>query len=157
MFFFSCFFCLGPQRLEYSRIIQRDCFIPGITQANGIQKSASMELHEWSENVVNVENHQFFEETLQIFISYLSKMKRVSMFYNSSLFQYFLQLISTIFFSRVLNSGMASFLSGIMLPFAQDPWLNILLGNKILRRKKQNILRKSFSNCLLKLFLIDFF
>ena len=41
---------------------QKDCFVPDITQAEEIQKSASTELHEWSENVVNVENRQFLKE-----------------------------------------------------------------------------------------------
>ena len=38
-----------------------------------------------------------FEGKLQVFISYLSEMKMVSMYYNSFLFQYFLQLVTTIF------------------------------------------------------------
>ena len=38
---------------------QKNCFAPDITQAEDTQKSASTELHEWSENMVNVENCQF--------------------------------------------------------------------------------------------------
>ena len=40
-----------------------------------------------------------FEGKLRVFISCLSKMRIVSMFYNSSLFYHFLQLVSTIFCS----------------------------------------------------------
>ena len=44
---------------------QKDCFVPDVTQATQaeeIQKSASTELHEWSKNVLNVENRQFLKE-----------------------------------------------------------------------------------------------
>ena len=34
----------------------------------------------------NFENRQFLKGKLRFFLSYLSKMKTVSMFYNSSLF-----------------------------------------------------------------------
>ena len=40
----------------------------------------------------------FFVGKLRVFISYLSEMKTVSMFYNFSLFNCFLQLVSTIFY-----------------------------------------------------------
>ena len=78
-----CFFCLTPLRLECSRIRKTTSFLT--------------ELREWSENIVNIENHQRkVEGRLGVFISYLSEMKIVSVFYNSTLFQYFLQLVSTI-------------------------------------------------------------
>ena len=52
-------------------------------------------------------------------------MKIVSMFYNSSLFQHFLQLVSTIFsFWRYLNSSLTKFLSDILLPFPNSNDLN---------------------------------
>ena len=41
---------------------QKDSFIPDVTWSEAIQKSASMELHKWSKNVVNVENYQFLKE-----------------------------------------------------------------------------------------------
>ena len=41
---------------------QKDRLVPDITYAEEIQKSASTELHEWSEDMVNVENRQFFKE-----------------------------------------------------------------------------------------------
>ena len=58
-----------------------------------------------------------FEGKLQVFISYLSEMKIVSMFYNSSLFYHFL-------FWRYLNSSMTRFLSDILLPFPNSNDLN---------------------------------
>ena len=44
---------------------QKDRFGPDITQAEEIQKSVSMEPGEWSENMVNVENHQFLKENCE--------------------------------------------------------------------------------------------
>ena len=44
---------------------QKDHFVPDVTQAEEIQKSASMELHKWSENVINVENRQFLKENCE--------------------------------------------------------------------------------------------
>ena len=44
---------------------QKDCFVPDVTQTEEIQKSASAELHEWRENVVNVENCQFWKENCE--------------------------------------------------------------------------------------------
>ena len=41
---------------------QKDSFVPYVTQAEEKQKSASTELHEWSKNVVNVENRQFLKK-----------------------------------------------------------------------------------------------
>ena len=41
---------------------QKDDFVSNVTQAEEIQKSAFTEIHEWSENVVNVKNHQFLKE-----------------------------------------------------------------------------------------------
>ena len=49
--------------------------------------------------MVNVENRTFLKLNCE-FIRYLSEMKAVSMSYDSSLFWYFLQLVST-----VLGSG----------------------------------------------------
>ena len=70
------------------------------TDYEEIQKAASMELHdEWSENVENVENHQFLKGNCEFFsVSYLSEMKTVSacsetLPYSSS---YFLKLVSTL-------------------------------------------------------------
>ena len=66
--FFLCFFCLTPLRLEYS---QKDHFVPDITQAEEIQKPGSTELHEWSENIVNVESCQFLKGNCK-FVSVIS-------------------------------------------------------------------------------------
>ena len=87
--FFLVFFLFNPPAAGKAKL-QKGHFVFDVTQAEEIQKSASTELQKWSENVVNVENCIFFfEGKLQLFISYLSEMKTVSMFYNSSLFQYF--------------------------------------------------------------------
>ena len=44
---------------------QKDHFVPDITQAEELQKSAPTEFHKWSENVVNAENHQFLKENCE--------------------------------------------------------------------------------------------
>ena len=62
-----------------------------------------------------------FEGKLRVIISYLSKMRIVSMFYNSSL-----QLISTALFWRYLNSSMTRFSSDILLPVPNSNDLNSL-------------------------------
>ena len=41
--------------------LQKDRFVLDVTQSEEIQKSASTELHEWSENVINVENCNFLK------------------------------------------------------------------------------------------------
>ena len=49
---------------------QKDRFVPDVTQAEEIEKSASTELQEWSENMVNVENHQFLKRNCK-FITFI--------------------------------------------------------------------------------------
>ena len=59
--FFTCFFCLthlGTGMFQE----QKDRFVPDATQAEEIRKSASTELHEWSKNMVNLENCIFLKE-----------------------------------------------------------------------------------------------
>ena len=75
----TCFFCLTTLRLECSRSRKTTSFLSDITQAEKMQNSASTELHEWSENMANIENCQlkFLKENCA-FLSYLSKMKIVS-------------------------------------------------------------------------------
>ena len=41
---------------------QKDHFLPDVTQTEEIRKYASTQLHEWSENVVNVEDRQFLKK-----------------------------------------------------------------------------------------------
>ena len=81
--FFLVFFLFNPPETKMLWN-QRDRFVPDFTKAEEIQKSASTELHKWSENVVNVENWQFFKGNCEFFSAIW--MKTVSMFYNSSLF-----------------------------------------------------------------------
>ena len=91
--FFLCFFGAGKFKL------QKNHFVLDITKAEEIQKSASTELHKWSKNVGNVENCNFLKVNCGFLLINLSEMKTVSMFYNSSLLEYFLQLVSSIFCS----------------------------------------------------------
>ena len=76
-------------RLKCSRSRKTASFLMSHRLKKYIQ-SASTELHEWSENEVNVASKcwksPIFEGKLQVFISYLNEMKIVNMFYNSSLF-----------------------------------------------------------------------
>ena len=58
--FFSCFFLFNPPR-AWKFKLQKDHFVLDVTKVEEIQKSASTELHEWSENVVNVENSNFLK------------------------------------------------------------------------------------------------
>ena len=59
--FFLCYFCLTHPRLECSRIRKTTLFLTSHRQAEEMQKSVSIELHEWSENMVNVENSNFLK------------------------------------------------------------------------------------------------
>ena len=56
--------------------LQKDCFVLDITKAEEIQKSASTELHEWSENVVNVENCNFLKVNCGFLLVFLVKWKQ---------------------------------------------------------------------------------
>ena len=62
--FFDMFFLFNPPEAGMFQK-QKDRFVPAVTQTEETQKSASMELHEWSENVVNVENRQFLKENCE--------------------------------------------------------------------------------------------
>ena len=120
---FLLFFLFNPPEAGMFQN-QKDPFVFNIAQAEEIQKSASMELHKWSKNVVNVENCNFLKVNCEL-ISYLSQIETASRFYNSSLFYYFLQLVSTIFlFWRYLNSSVTGFSPEILLPFPNSYDLN---------------------------------
>ena len=58
--FFLMFFLFNPPGAGKFKL-QKDCFILDVTWAEEIQKSASTELHEWSKNMVNVENYNFLK------------------------------------------------------------------------------------------------
>ena len=62
--FFLVFFLYNPPEVGMFQN-QTDHFVPDVTQAEEIRKSASTELREWSENVVNVENRQFLKENCE--------------------------------------------------------------------------------------------
>ena len=58
-----------------------------------------------------------FEGKLRVFISYLSKMRIVSMFYNFFILALFTACFHHFLFWRYLNSSMTRFSSGILIPF----------------------------------------
>ena len=58
--FFLVFFLFNPPEAGRFKL-QNDRFVLDITYAEEIPKSASMEPHKWSKNVVNVENCQFLK------------------------------------------------------------------------------------------------
>ena len=60
---------------------------------------------------------QPFEGKLLVFISYLSEVKTVSMFYNFFILVLFTACFYRFLFWRYLNSSMACFSSEILLPF----------------------------------------
>ena len=66
--FFLVFFLYNPPEVGMFQN-QTDHFVPDVTQAEEIRKSASTELHKWSENVLNVENCQFFKGNCKFFLS----------------------------------------------------------------------------------------
>ena len=78
---------------------QKDCFVPDVTQAEKIKKICIHGASRMERKRGKYRKSPIFEGKLRGFISYLSEMKMVSMFYNSSLLQHFLQLVSTIFCS----------------------------------------------------------
>ena len=91
--FFLVFFLFNPLRLKYSRTAS-------FLTSHRLMKYEN--LHPRSlEN--GAKTLQPFEGKLQVFISYLCHTKTMSMLYNSSLFQFFLQLVSTIFCFRDMS------------------------------------------------------
>ena len=63
---FDVFFLFNPEAGMFQE--QKDRFVTDVTQAKEIQKSASTELHEQSENAVNVENRQFLRENYELLL-----------------------------------------------------------------------------------------
>ena len=95
------------------------------TRTKGIQKSASTELHEWSENVVNVKNRQILKENCE-FLSVIWVINESSQ-YTLELFLILLPFIACFYhflFWRYLNSSITSFSSYILLPFPNSNDLN---------------------------------
>ena len=79
--FFLVFFLFNPPGAGKFKL-QKNHFILDVTKAEEIQKSASMELHKWSENVGNVENCNFLKVNCRFLLVNLSEMKTVSMFHT---------------------------------------------------------------------------
>ena len=105
--FFLVFFLFNPTEAGMFQK-QKNRFVPDVKQAEEIQKSGSMEFHNQSENVINVENCKYLK------------------YFSST----FLVLFATCFyhflFWRYLNSSMTSFSSDILLPFPNSNDLNSL-------------------------------
>ena len=112
----SCFSCSTPgagKFKPYKRLLSSWCHIDWRNTKIYIHRASRME-----------QKHRkyckllLFKGKLQVFISYLSEMKTVSMFYNSS---FFLILFTACFnfflFWRYLNSSMTYFSVEILLPF----------------------------------------
>ena len=77
--FFLYLYCLTPLRLECSRIRKTALFLTSY-RLKKCKIPALTELHKWNEDVVNFKNLQFLKGGCEFLISYLSKMKTVSMF-----------------------------------------------------------------------------
>ena len=67
-----------------------------------------------------------FEGKLWVFISYLSEIKTISMFYNFLVLVLFTACFYHFLYWRFLNSSMTSFSSDILLPFLNSNDLNCL-------------------------------
>ena len=102
---------------------QKDCFLPDMTQVKEIQKSISLELHKWSENMVNVENCQCLMGNFEgkfLSVIYLSEMKTACSITPSFFWCFFSHITDCLYhflFWRYLNSSMVSFSSDHLLPF----------------------------------------
>ena len=76
------FFCLTPPipRLECSRI-RKTALFQTSNRLKKYKKSACMKLRKWSENVVNVENHQFLKGNCNLLLT---------LYYSSTFYSLFL-------------------------------------------------------------------
>ena len=107
--FFMCFFCLTPwgcNVLEAERPLYSWCHIDYIHRASRMEQKC-----------VKCWKLSIFEGKLQVFISYLSEMKIVSMFYNFFILALFTACFYHFLFRKYLNSSMRRFSSDILLPF----------------------------------------
>ena len=106
--FFSCFSCLTPLRLEYSRGRKTASFL----MSNTLKKYKNLDPQSFtnraSENVINVENCKYLK------------------YFSSTILVLFTTCFYHFLFWRYLNSSMTSFLSDILLPFPNSNDLNSL-------------------------------
>ena len=113
--FFTFFLFNPPETGMFQK--QKDCFVPEVTQAEEIQKSASMELHEWSENMVNVQNCQFLKENCW-FLSVIRATRKqsvcsITLLYSCTFYSLFLPF----FVLEIIKSNMTRGSSDILLLF----------------------------------------
>ena len=91
--FFLVFFLFNPPRACKFKL-QKDHFVLDVTKVEEIQKSASTELHEWSEKVVNVENCNFLKVNcrflLVIWVKWKQSVCSITLLYSSTFYSLFL-------------------------------------------------------------------
>ena len=105
---------------------QKDCFVPDITQAEEILKSASMKLHKWSKNMVNIENCNFLKVNWFFFLVIWVKWKQSVcsiILYSSTFYSLFLPFLA-LKICKFKYIYLASFLSNVLLPFPNSSDLN---------------------------------
>ena len=113
---FYVFFLLTPwgcNVLEAERPLHSWCHIDYIHRASRMERKCGKC---WKLSI--------FEGKLQVFISYLSEMKIVSMFYNFFILVLFTACFYHFLFWKYLNSSMTRFSSDILLPFPNSNDLN---------------------------------
>ena len=120
--FFLCFFCLTPLGLEYSTSRKTASFL----MSHRLKKYKNLlpRASRMGQKCDKCWKSPIFEGKLQVFISYLSEMKIVSMFYNFFILALFTACFYHFLFWRYLNSSMTRFSSDILLPFPNSNDLN---------------------------------
>ena len=92
MFFLVFFLFNSPGAGKFK--LQKDRFVLDSTKAEEIQKSGSTELHEWSKNVVNVENCNFLKVNcrflLVIWVKWKQSVCSITLLYSSTFYSLFL-------------------------------------------------------------------
>ena len=116
---FLVFFLLNPLRLEFSRIRKTTLFLTA-----HMPKKYKNQLHEWSKNVVNVENPQVLKRNCKFLLVIWVKWKQSGCFITSLILVLFTPCFYNFLFRRYLNSNMTSFSSEILLPFPNSNDLN---------------------------------
>ena len=116
---FLVFFLLNPLRLEFSRIRKTTLFLTA-----HMPKKYKSQLHEWSKNVVNVENPEVLKRNCKFLLVIWVKWKQSGCFITSLILILFTPCFYNFLFRRYLNSNMTSFSSDILLPFPNSNDLN---------------------------------
>ena len=116
---FLVFFLLNPLRLEFSRIRKTTLFLTA-----HMLKKYKNQLHEWSKNVINVENPEVLKRNCKFLLVIWVKWKQSGCFITSLILVLFTPCFYNFLFRRYLNSNMTSFSSDILLPFPNSNDLN---------------------------------